>query len=206
MEITDSRGLHGRAVRVRSDPDALPCAHGARALAGDQGLGGLVLTERQVSATYLKDYDTAGEGGPLRWPLDFDVSNWGLIAAHEGENRIGGSSSPSTLRSGDDAGRTTGSRRRLGHPGRRWNSPARASARTFFKPQRPGPRREGAVEIKVETQNINVPACRFYLRQGCILGGINRFAYPDLPDEVQLLWYKDLTRRPGFPRKPDDVN
>ena len=47
--------------------------------------------------------------------------------------------------------------------------------------------------MKVETQNVNVPACRFYARQGCVLGAINRFAYPDLPDEVQLLWYKTLS-------------
>jgi ribosomal protein S18 acetylase RimI-like enzyme len=46
--------------------------------------------------------------------------------------------------------------------------------------------------LKVETQNVNVPACRFYARQGCVLGGIHRFAYPELPDEIQLLWYRDL--------------
>jgi streptothricin acetyltransferase len=46
--------------------------------------------------------------------------------------------------------------------------------------------------LKVETQNINAAACHFYARQGCTLGGINRFAYPLLPLEVQLLWYKDL--------------
>ena len=46
--------------------------------------------------------------------------------------------------------------------------------------------------LKVETQNINVPACRLYARQGCELRAIHRDAYPELPDEVQLLWYKDL--------------
>jgi hypothetical protein len=50
----------------------------------------------------------------------------------------------------------------------------------------------GARWLKVETQNINVPACRFYARQGCVLGGLHRFAYSSLPDEVQLLWYKEL--------------
>ena len=44
--------------------------------------------------------------------------------------------------------------------------------------------------IMVETQDINVPACRFYARQGFVLGAVNRGAYPDLPHEVQLLWYK----------------
>ena len=46
--------------------------------------------------------------------------------------------------------------------------------------------------LKVETQNINVPACRFYEAQGCILRAIDRCAYPQLPNEVRMLWYKDL--------------
>jgi GNAT superfamily N-acetyltransferase len=50
----------------------------------------------------------------------------------------------------------------------------------------------GARQLKVETQNINVPACRFYARQGCVLRAIERLAYPELPDEIQMLWYKDL--------------
>lgn len=50
----------------------------------------------------------------------------------------------------------------------------------------------GARWLKVETQNVNVTACRFYARQGCVLGALHRFAYPELPNEVQLLWYKEL--------------
>jgi hypothetical protein len=29
---------------------------------------------------------------------------------------------------------------------------------------------------------------------GCTLGAIDRFAYPELPTEVQLLWWKALER------------
>jgi hypothetical protein len=47
--------------------------------------------------------------------------------------------------------------------------------------------------LEVETQNVNVPACRFYARMGCTLGAINCFAYADAPDEVQLRWYKPLS-------------
>ena len=43
--------------------------------------------------------------------------------------------------------------------------------------------------IKIETQNTNVIANKFYQAQGCILGGINRFVYPSDPEEVQLLWW-----------------
>jgi ribosomal protein S18 acetylase RimI-like enzyme len=46
--------------------------------------------------------------------------------------------------------------------------------------------------LKIETQNVNAAACRFYQKMGCTLGGIDRFAYPELPREVQLLWWKAL--------------
>ena len=47
-------------------------------------------------------------------------------------------------------------------------------------------------ELKVETQNINVPACRFYEQQGCRLSSINRFAYEAFPEEVELIWSLEL--------------
>ena len=50
----------------------------------------------------------------------------------------------------------------------------------------------GCRQLKVETQNVNVAACEFYSSRGCQLGAIHRFAYPDLPHEVQFLWYKNL--------------
>ena len=52
--------------------------------------------------------------------------------------------------------------------------------------------REGLSGTKVETQNINLVACRFYERQGCVLRAAHRGVYRECPDEVQLLWYKDL--------------
>ena len=46
--------------------------------------------------------------------------------------------------------------------------------------------------LKVETQNINVPACRFYAKHGFTLGAINRYAYTEFPDEIELIWCKEL--------------
>ena len=71
--------------------------------------------------------------------------------------------------------------------------PARGQQVKKALPRRRGQTRlERCRQIKIETQNINVPACRFYVRQGCVLGAINRHAYPEFPTEVKLLWYKDL--------------
>ena len=53
-------------------------------------------------------------------------------------------------------------------------------------------RSKGCWRLKIETQNINVPACKFYADRGCELRAIHPGAYPELPDETQMLWYLDL--------------
>ena len=42
--------------------------------------------------------------------------------------------------------------------------------------------------LRAETQNINMPACRFYQGQGCSLISIDRVGYPDFPNEIKLIW------------------
>jgi ribosomal protein S18 acetylase RimI-like enzyme len=55
-------------------------------------------------------------------------------------------------------------------------------------------RERGCTALTVETQNVNVAACRFYRAMGCELQRLDRFAYlPELPEEVQLLWRRALT-------------
>ena len=56
-------------------------------------------------------------------------------------------------------------------------------------------REKGCRELKVETQDVNVPACRFYAKHGCRLGRIDRYGYagdPRVADEVMLVWYLGL--------------
>jgi GNAT superfamily N-acetyltransferase len=56
-------------------------------------------------------------------------------------------------------------------------------------------RKRGCTQLKIETQNVNVPACRFYQRMGAYLGEIHRFGYAGIPSvshEVMLNWYFDL--------------
>ena len=54
-------------------------------------------------------------------------------------------------------------------------------------------RARGCSELKIETQNVNVGACRFYERCGCELRAIHQSAYATLPDEMQLLWYRSVS-------------
>ena len=51
-----------------------------------------------------------------------------------------------------------------------------------------------AKELKVETQNNNVNACKFYQSMGFHLGTIDLYAYGNKEgDEIMLLWYKKIT-------------
>ncbi len=47
-------------------------------------------------------------------------------------------------------------------------------------------------QLKVECQNTNYNAVKFYHKQGMILSAINEYAYKDCPNEIQLIWYLNL--------------
>lgn len=155
------------------------------------GLGGLVLAERPVDAAYEKDYDTLKGEGPTRWPQQFDVSNWGLIAAHLDAHRVGGAviafktAKLDMLEERDDLAVLWDLRVRPQERGQGIGSRLFVAAEDWA-------RARGCKQLKIETQNNNLPACRFYARVGCTLGSIDRFAYPELPEETQLVWRKDL--------------
>jgi GNAT superfamily N-acetyltransferase len=51
---------------------------------------------------------------------------------------------------------------------------------------------KGCRELKRETQNINVQACRFYAAMGCGLRTVVENAYRQCPGEAQWLWYETL--------------
>ena len=53
----------------------------------------------------------------------------------------------------------------------------------------------GIKEKGIETQNINVTACKFYKKQGAVLSKVDMYAYysqPDSRDEIQFIMYLDL--------------
>jgi GNAT superfamily N-acetyltransferase len=163
-------------------------------LAINDGLGGFTLSERKLPAPYLKDYDAIES--PLQWQRSFDMSNWGFFVARAEGVRLGGATVAF-----DTRGLTILEDRR--DIAVLWDIRIATQARrqgvgtALFRAVEKWGVAHGCRRLKVETQNINVPACRFYARQGCVLGAIHRFAYPELPNETQLLWYKDLTCETG---------
>ena len=160
-------------------------------VADDRGLGGLRLMVRAVDPSFVKDYDSESSNHPNLWGDRFDVSRWGFLAALLDGERLG-----SAVVAWDTPGvEMLEGRRDLAVL---WDLRVAPAARrtgigtTLFRSAGQWAAARGARRLKVETQNINVAACRFYASQGCTLGAIHRFAYPSLPNEVQLLWYKDL--------------
>jgi GNAT superfamily N-acetyltransferase len=153
------------------------------------GLGGFTMSQRTVDVQYSKNYDALE--GPLSWYKRFDTSKWLMLGAYVDNRRVGGAvvafNTPGII--------MLEGRRDLAVL---WDvrvSPdyqRRGVGTALFREAETRARERGCRHLKIETQNINVPACRFYLSQGCVLGGINRFAYPEFPEEIQLLWYKDL--------------
>jgi GNAT superfamily N-acetyltransferase len=138
----------------------------------------------------FKDYDA--DERPAQWAKRWNIQNWGLVSAWDHATRIGGA-----VIAFDTPGVSM-------LEGRRdlvvlWDIRVAPAWRRsgvgsmLFDAATSWARARGCSRLDVETQNINVPACRFYARMGCTLRRVDRFAYADLPDEVQLLWSRQLT-------------
>jgi GNAT superfamily N-acetyltransferase len=137
-------------------------------------------------------YDVRSD--PAHWPAMFDVSKWGVFAAWLDGRRVGGAviafDTPNVS--------MLEGRRDLAVL---WDIRVAAEVRgegvgvALFRAVERWAIARGCRQLKIETQNTNVVACRFYERQGCVLGAMNHSVYAEHPDEVQMLWYKEL----GFP-------
>ena len=158
------------------------------------GGGRFTLSARRVPTPYHKDYDALMGQSPAQWSQRFDVSKWGFFSARVGGERVGGAAvaydTPTLdmLEGRLDLAvlwdiRVVPSKRRCG------------VGSALFEAVELWASARGCRQLKVETQNINVAACRFYAQQGYVLRAAHRGAYPELPNEIQLLWYKNLTRR-----------
>ena len=147
------------------------------------------LRARAIATPYTKDYDAYDEGSPVGWTSRFGAAKWGILAAYVNGERVGGAvvvahdSTIDLLEGRRDLAvvwdlRVAPAFRRTGV-----GSALMAAALHWARDRR-------TRVLKVETQNINVAACRFYQRHGFILGAVHVGAYAAFPDEVQLFWYK----------------
>jgi RimJ/RimL family protein N-acetyltransferase len=151
------------------------------------------ISERTLEEPYDKNYDNMPGERPMDWRRRFDMSNWRLFAARIDGERVGGAavamndSKLDMLDRRSDLAVLWDIRVSPATRGRGIGSALLRTVETFARAQR-------CRELRVETQNVNVTACRFYQRHGYALATVRRGAYAELPDEVQLVWSKDLAR------------
>lgn len=157
----------------------------------DNGLRGFHLAEKIIEPSRVKDYDAYEDEGPSRWARRWDISNWAVLSAFTDGSRIGGcviaydTPGVDKLEGRKDIAviwdlRVAPKYRKQGVGSRLVEAAADWA------------RRHGCRLLKIETQNINVPACRLYAKLGFQLGAVNRYAYRELPDEIELIWCKEL--------------
>ena len=160
------------------------------------GLGGVRMVEAPLDQPLTKDFDN--DEPVAGWRSLGDISHWGFFAAFVDGQRVGGAvvahKTPGVhmLEGREDLAvlwdiRVHPSVRRRG-VGTRLLDHAIQFARV-----------SGYAFLKVESQNTNPAACRFYAKSGFALGGMRRGVYAEYPDEVQLLWYLDLRSRSPRP-------
>jgi len=138
----------------------------------------------------LKNYDAIPDSNMAETLSQFNTSNWALLAAHRDGTRVGGAivafDTPAMdlLEGRSDiatlldirvapSAQGTGIGRRLFAAAEAWS------------------RQVGAKILTIETQDINVSACRFYHAAGCTVRTIREHAYPGL-DEHQIIWQRVL--------------
>ena len=157
------------------------------------GLGGLALVEEPVETLYVKDCDELDPEPVTRWAERFDVSSWLFLMALVEERPVGGA----TVAYRSPKVHMLDGRTDLAvlwdlrvHPDYR----GQGIGTRLWQRAVEWVRSRNCTQLKVETQNTNVRACRFYASRGCHLGAIVRHAYtlPDIAHEAMLLWYLDL--------------
>lgn len=157
----------------------------------NNGLGGIILNETPVKS-YIKDlgnYDAAS-----KYEDSFDISNWAFFMAFDGDQPIGAATVATKtenvhmLEGREDLSvlwdiRVAEGYKHQGIGQKLFDLAVDWSIVNGFK------------QMKIECQNNNVPACKFYHKQGAVLSKIDEYAYHndiEVRDEVQFIWYLNL--------------
>ncbi|MGI5898761.1 MAG: GNAT family N-acetyltransferase [Christensenellales bacterium] len=160
----------------------------------DGGLGGFRLIETPVKP-YIKDFcSCADEDESIACWRRWDLSNWAFFMAFEGARPIAGAAV---------ASRTEGVNMLSGRDDLAvlWDIRVEEAykqmgiGQALFDMAVNWCRSQGLRQMKIECQNNNVPACKFYRKQGAVLMAVDECAYfgnPKYRHEAQLIWYLDV--------------
>jgi GNAT superfamily N-acetyltransferase len=151
--------------------------------------GSFVFAEHAVPHS-TKDYDAISER-PHDWAVRFDTSKWLMLVTHI-EGAVAGGATVAHGGSGLDMLEGRSDLAVLWDIRVAPSFRGRGVGRALFEAVEAAVGARGCIELKVETQNINVSACRFYAALGCHLRTVRTDAYSSCPGEDQFLWYKSL--------------
>lgn len=157
----------------------------------EDGFGGILLKETPTREC-IKDLGQYEEAA--KYEEQFDITNWAFFMAFDNEVPIAAVTVASRTKGvqllcgRDDMSvlwdiRVDGRYKKQGVGTKLFNMAAQWS------------KSNGLKQMKIECQNNNVQACKFYHKQGAVLGKIDEYAYYEdieIRDEVQLIWYLDL--------------
>lgn len=158
----------------------------------NRGLNGFSFVETPVEP-YIKDFCTGDDESVERWKR-FDLTNWAFFMAFDDERPVGAA----TIASRDNEVNMLAGRNDLAVL---WDIRVddaykhQGIGQTLFDMAVDWSRKHGLRQMKIECQNINIPAVRFYHKQGAVLSAIDEYAYyhdPVLRHEAQLIWFLDL--------------
>jgi GNAT superfamily N-acetyltransferase len=156
------------------------------------GLGGFTLIETPIEP-YIKDF-CVGEDETIEKIRRFTLDNWAFFMAFDGERPVGAA----TVVSRDKEVNMLSGRDDLAVL---WDIRVdedykhQGIGQVLFDMAVKWSRDAGLNQMKIECQNVNVPAVIFYHKQGAVLSEINEYAYyndPKSRHEAQFIWYLDL--------------
>lgn len=157
----------------------------------DNGLGGFIFEEISVEP-YIKDlsvYECAAE-----YEKTFDITSWRFYMAFDDATPVGAMTV---------AGKTDGLNMLYGREDAcvLWDIRVadaykhQSIGQKLFNMGVSNAKRDGYRQMIIECQNNNVPACRFYQKQGAVLSKMDMYAYysePEVRNEIQFVWYLEL--------------
>ena len=159
------------------------------------GGGDLRLVEERVKRPFKRDYDKEGEDNPSAWAKQHDIKRWGIFVAMDKGLPVGGATValespifPAFSLQREDLAILWDIRV---HPDHQFQG----VGRSLFHFSTAWAKAQGYGQLGLETDGSNIPACKFYAKMGCNLGGILKYGYSGIPEIAEypmLLWYIDL--------------
>ena len=157
----------------------------------DNGRGGLVFEEISVEP-YIKDLSVYNR--VMEFKNKFNITNWRFYMAFDGNTPVGAM----TI-----VGKTDGLNMLYGREDAcvLWDIRIADAYKHNGIGQKlldmgvSNAKKDGYQQMIIECQNNNVPACKFYQKQGAVLSKIDMYAYylePEVRNEIQFIWYLDI--------------